>query len=282
MALTTRTYILKTDIHNKLNNLINYLKTLEKVAIAYSNGVDSTFLLDVAVEALGKENVLAITIASNLIPQNEVSEAVSFCKSKDINHIILNVDELSIEGFASNPPDRCYICKKNLFSKIIKTANECGITYVLEGSNIDDMGDYRPGLKAITELGIKSPLKDNNLSKADIRILSKMRLLQTASKPSYACLASRFVYGENITPEKLKMVEQAENFLISKGFSQMRVRIHGNSNYLARIEVPAEDIDKLLSSELRNEIESNFKNYGFSYVTIDIKGYRTGSMNEIL
>lgn len=277
-----RTYILKTDIHNKLNNLINYLKTLEKVAIAYSNGVDSTFLLDVAVEALGKENVLAITIASNLIPQNEVSEAVSFCKSKDINHIILNVDELSIEGFASNPPDRCYICKKNLFTKIIKTANEHGITYVLEGSNIDDMGDYRPGLKAITELGVKSPLKDNELSKADIRILSKMRLLQTASKPSYACLASRFVYDENITPEKLKMVEQAENFLISKGFSQMRVRIHGNSNYLARIEVPAEDIDKLLSLELRNEIESNFKNYGFSYVTIDIKGYRTGSMNEIL
>lgn len=266
----------------KLNNLKAYLLNLGKVAIAYSNGVDSTFLLDVALETLGKENVLAVTISSNLIPEAELQEAINYCKSKNANHVIINANELEIDGFKDNPPNRCYICKKDLFSKIIRTAKEHNISYVLEGSNMDDTGDYRPGMVAITELGVKSPLKENDLYKNEIRALSKERNLPTWKKPSFACLASRFVYGETITADKLKMVEKAESLLISLGFEQMRVRIHGNTNPLARIEVPEDHIHKLMDSKMRTLIFDEFKALGFSYITIDIKGYRTGSMNEVL
>ena len=186
---------------------------------------------------------------------------------------------MSVEGFSQNPPDRCYLCKKALFSNIQRLAAENNLACVVEGSNMDDNQDYRPGHRAIAELGIRSPLRDAGLTKAEIRELSREMGLPTWDKPSYACLASRFVYGETITPEKLSMVEQAEQLLMDHGFRQMRVRVHGN---LARIEVPMEDLDRIMEETLRQAVTARFRELGFSYVTLDLAGFRSGSMNETL
>jgi uncharacterized protein len=243
------------------------------LAVAFSNGVDSTFLLKVAHDELG-ENVLAITAASNLYPQHETDESKNFCEREKIRQIIFDVDELKIPDFENNPPNRCYLCKKNIFSEIKKIAAENRIFHVAEGSNMDDNDDYRPGLKAIAELEIKSPLREAALYKKEIRELSRKLNLPTADKPSFACLASRFVYGEKISAEKLSQVEQAEEFLREKNFKQYRVRIHQN---LARIEILPTEFEKILN--LREEIVKNFKNFGFDYISLDLQGYRTGSMN---
>ena len=262
----------------KLGLLKEYLASLESVAVAFSGGVDSTFLLKVAHDVLG-DKAIAVTISSSLIPERELEEAKKFCSENKIKQIICNVDELEIEGFKNNPPNRCYICKKHLFTKILSIAKENNIANVVEGSNVDDLGDYRPGLKAIEELEIKSPLRFAGLHKSEIRTLSKELGLNTWDKPSFACLASRFVYGEMISEEKLKTVEKSEELLMSLGFRQFRVRVHGK---LARIEILPEDFEKILQNEMREKIYDNLKNFGFSYVTLDLKGYRTGSMNETL
>ena len=183
------------------------------------------------------------------------------------------------ESYRHNSPDRCYFCKHGIFTEIKKIAAENGIEYVAEGSNMDDLGDYRPGLKAVEELSVKSPLREAGLTKQDIREISKALGLPTWSKPAYACLASRFVYGEEITEEKLRMLDQAEQFLIEHGFLEERVRIHGN---IARIEVPAKDIERLASEEIREAVYEKFKALGFMFVTIDMKGYKMGSMNATL
>ncbi|MFZ2396806.1 MAG: ATP-dependent sacrificial sulfur transferase LarE [Smithella sp.] len=248
------------------------------LAVAYSGGVDSTFLLKVAHDVL-QDRVIAVTARSSIHPQREFKEAAEFARSAGIKHIIIQSEELEIEGFTDNPPHRCYLCKYELFSKIKEVAGKHGIKHIAEGSNIDDLGDYRPGMKAIKELGIISPLKDAGLGKDVIRKLSKQMRLPTWDKQSFACLASRFPYGEKITQEKLAMVDRAEQCLLSFGFKQVRVRHHGDT---ARIEVAEAERPKFFDLELMDNVYKQFREIGFAYTALDLQGYRTGSMNEVI
>ena len=262
------------ELTKKYETLKEYLNSLESVAVAFSSGVDSTFLLKVARDTLG-DNAVAVTARSCSFPERELNEAIAFCKSEGIRHFIVDSEELDIENFSNNPPNRCYLCKRELFEKIGKIAKKEGIKNVIEGSNLDDNGDYRPGLQAVAELGVKSPLRFADMTKSDIRRLSKQLGLPTWNKQSFACLSSRFVYGEKISREKLSMVDKAEQLLLDLGFHQVRVRIHGN---IARIEVEPEEFEKVLQN--RTEIAKKFRQYGFQYVSLDLLGYRMGSMNE--
>lgn len=264
---------------NKLERLKSYIRELGNVAIAFSSGVDSTFLLKVAHDELG-EKCIAITGSSESFPQREKDEARIFCQKEGIKQIVFEPHEIELEEYARNPENRCYICKKVLFGKMKDLAMQNGAKYLLEGSNMDDLGDYRPGLKAIEELEIISPLRECGLTKAEIREYSREMDLPTWDKPSFACLASRFVYGERITADKLRMVDKAEELLFSMGFKQFRVRIHGTN--MARIEVIPEDIKVVASDSVREKIYREFKQIGFNYITLDLMGYRTGSMNETI
>ena len=265
-------------LHEKNERLKQILLGCSSIAVAFSGGVDSAFLLQTAHGVLGG-NVLAITAAPVFVPQRELEEAKAFCRDRGIPHIIIPAEGLNINAIRHNPPDRCYHCKKMIFGKIREVAAGNGIQCIAEGSNMDDTGDYRPGMKAIRELSVISPLLEAGLSKADIRTLSKELGLPTWNKASFACLASRFVYGEAITDEKLSAVDQAEQLLMDLGFRQFRVRIHGT---LARIELLPEDIDRAAERETREYLSAKLRQFGFSYVTLDLAGYRTGSMNEML
>ena len=265
------------SVKEKEKALEDYLLSLGSVAVAFSSGVDSTFLLKKAKQVLG-DKAIAVTAMSCSFPKRELNEAVEFCKKENIRHILVESEELQIEGFSHNPKNRCYLCKKELFEKMIQVAKEQGVDYIVEGSNMDDNGDYRPGLQAIAELDVKSPLRFAKLTKDDIRELSKELDLPTWDKQSFACLSSRFVYGETITEEKLGMVDKAEQLLLDLGLRQVRVRIHGED--LARIEVDPSEIEKLAAEEIRSKLVSEFKKYGFTYITLDLQGYRTGSMNN--
>jgi len=265
-------------LHEKKLKLEKYLSELGSIAIAFSSGVDSTFLLKVAKDVLGS-NVIAITAKSCSFPERELREAQAFCAEEGIEHIIIESEELSIEGFRQNPKNRCYLCKHELFTKISEVAAAHGIQYIAEGSNMDDNGDYRPGLQAVAELGVKSPLRFAELTKDEIRALSKEMGLRTWNKQSFACLSSRFVYGETINEEKLGMVDKAEQLLLDLGFHQVRVRIHGN---IARIEILSEEFESLIRDDIRNKVTETLKKLGFSYITMDLIGYRTGSMNETM
>lgn len=251
---------------------------MDSLAVAFSAGVDSTFLLKTAKDVLGCR-VLAVTVRSCLFPRRESEEAEMFCHREGIRQVFVDADPLAINGFADNPENRCYLCKRNLFEQIFRKAEENGIQNVADGSNLDDGGDYRPGLQAVEELGIKSPLREVQLTKEEIRFLSREMGLPTWEKPSFACLASRFVYREMITADKLEMVEQAEQLLFDLGFSQVRVRIHGS---MARIEVLPEQFSRLAEETVRVCVVRELKKMGFTYVTMDLVGYRSGSMNEYI
>lgn len=266
------------DINEKFEKLKNYLSSLESVVVAFSSGVDSTFLLKTAHDVLG-DKVIAVTAESCSFPKRELNEAKLFSQKEGIKHIVVESEELEIDGFCKNPVNRCYLCKKELFEKITEIAKENNIKNIVEVSNIDDNGDYRPGLQAVSELNIKSPLHYAELNKNEIRELSKKLELNTWDKQSFACLSSRFVYGEEITKEKLSMVDKAEQLLLDLGFHQLRVRIHGT---IARIEVLPDEFPKLIEEKNRLKIVTEFEKYGFTYISMDLKGYRTGSMNETL
>lgn len=266
----------KDRLERKYGQLKDRIASEGKAAVAFSGGVDSVFLLYAAKEALG-EQVLALTVSLHAVPKKELEEAASFCITYNIRHRIEKVDEFGIKGFADNPPDRCYLCKKTLFTKMLAIAKEEGVPVLMEGSNLDDQGDYRPGLRALQELKIQSPLKDAGFTKAEIREMSRRLGLPAWEKPSMACLASRFVYGEKITPEKMEMVEEAEACLTALGFIQRRVRMHGN---LARIELLQEDIPRIMEENRYRQVRSRLTELGFSYVTLDLEGFQSGSMNK--
>ena len=265
-----------TDKKNqKYESLKNYIKDKGKVCIAFSGGVDSAFLLKVSKDVLDRD-VLAITVDTDAFPKSELSESIYFCKEYDIKHIVVPFDVLSVDEFKHNRIDRCYFCKKQIFGLIKDEAKKYGIDTVFDGSNYEDKGVYRPGLKAKEELGIISPLMDFEMSKDEIRYFSKKLGLKTYDKPSISCLATRFEYDCEISKDKLEMVSNAEDILKDLGFKQVRVRVHES---IARIEIYPSDFSKILNDDIRYAITTKLKNLGFMYVTLDLSGFKSGSMD---
>ena len=264
------------EVHRKKQALLDNLRSLDSLIVAFSGGVDSTYLLAAAHEALGKK-VLAVTAHSIIYPSSEVEEAVAFTKSRGIEHVLIASEASQLPEFIANPPERCYFCKKYLFERLREIAGQRGIRWIAHAANMDDFDDFRPGWKAAVEMGGIAPLVDARLTKEEIRSLSREMGLPTWDKPSMACLASRVPYGEPITETKLRMIGAAEKEIASHGFTQYRVRHHGP---VARIELKASDMNKIMEPETRDRIVARLKELGFLYVTLDLEGYVTGSMNR--
>ena len=264
------------NTNGKLERLKSTIRELDSAIVAFSGGVDSSLVARLCYDVLG-DKALAVTARSETYPHYELENAKKVAREMGITHLIRDTKELDIPGFSSNPPNRCYFCKSELFERLKGLAQEEGYKHVLDGANADDSQDYRPGSQAASELGVRSPLKEVGLSKEEVRSLSKALGLSTWDKPSYACMSSRFPYGQEITTGKLQMVSLAEDFLRSLGLRQFRLRHH---NGIARLEVAQEEIP--LAIEKRGEIVKKCKELGYTYVTLDLQGYRTGSMNEVL
>jgi len=271
--------VMNSELKAKTEKLKGIFQSMGRVLVAYSGGVDSTLLLKVAKDTLGDENVIAVTALSPLYPERELMGAERVAQEMGVRHLLIESNELEIPGFSKNPPNRCYYCKRELFGELVNLAKKESISSVVEGSTLDDEKDHRPGKKAVHELGVRSPLKEARFTKTDVRELSKILGLPTWDKPSFACLASRFPYGEEITPEGLRMVNEAEDFLFGLGFKQVRVRHYQN---LARIEILQEEMGRLMEGSLREGVVSTLKKIGYQYVTLDLQGFRSGSMNEVL
>ncbi|OGP77670.1 MAG: TIGR00268 family protein [Deltaproteobacteria bacterium RBG_16_49_23] len=270
---------MNSELKTKIEKLKEIFQSMGKVLVAFSGGVDSTFLLKMARDTLGAENVLAVTALSPLYPERELKGAEKMAREIGVNHRLIESNELEIDGFSKNPPDRCYLCKRELFGELKTVARKENISSIVEGSTVDDEKDYRPGKKAVRELGIRSPLAEASFSKKDVREASKKLGLPTWDKPSFACLASRFPYREEITADGLKRVNEAEDFLIGLGFKQVRVRHYQD---LARIEIFKEEFGRLLDEEIRERVVAHLKKIGYHYITLDLQGFRSGSMNEVL
>jgi uncharacterized protein len=266
-----------TSLADRERLLESILRAAESVVLGYSGGVDSTLLLRKALDVLGPANVLAVTAASATYDAEEVDEALRLAEQLGAPHERLRSTELEDEGFLLNPPERCYYCKSDLYGDLVALASARGFRSVIDGSHAEDALDFRPGLKALDERGVLSPLKEAGFTKADIRELSRRLELPTADKPANACLASRFPYGESITAEKLSRVGRAERIVREAGFDVVRVRHHGD---VARIEVPPADRARLLAAA--GEIAPRIKALGYVWVACDLEGYRSGSMNEAL
>jgi uncharacterized protein len=266
------------SLSEKLQSLREILSGLRSVLIAFSGGVDSTLLLKVASEEL-KERIVAVTADSETLPRAELSDAKAIASSLGVRHVIIRTNEMCDPDFVSNPPDRCFHCKKVLFHRLSELARQFDLEHLIEGSNYSDLTDYRPGMKAVRQFDVRSPLMEAGLTKADIRVLSKEFGLPTWDKPASPCLASRIPYGSEITRDKLNRIEQAEQYLHSLGFKTLRIRDHGT---IARIEVPEGAIHMLFRGNKPAEISVRFRQLGYRYVAVDLQGYRTGSMNESL
>ncbi|MBN2055768.1 ATP-dependent sacrificial sulfur transferase LarE [bacterium] len=265
-------------IKTKYRHLLAALQQLQSVLVAFSGGVDSTLLLFAAREALGA-SAMAVTIRSPLVPEQEIEEACRLAQVMDARHLVLEVDQLADEGIRSNRADRCYLCKRMMFKRIQAEAGTLGCQHVLEGSNLDDLGDYRPGLTAVREQGILSPFIQAGMNKSDIRGLARIFDLPNWDRPAQACLASRLPYGHRITPGRLARIQRAEESMHRLGFKVCRVRVHGR---LARLELPPDELPRALETSAREAIISALKRCGFSFVSLDLEGYRTGSMTATL
>ena len=261
----------------KFSRLLSLLKDAGSAVLAFSGGVDSSFLL----RAMKRSGIrlLAVTGYSEAVPENAVRQAVSFAEQEGIDHILIPTGEMQDELFVSNPPDRCFFCKQDLYQKLREIAEAENYCYICDGSNADDVHDYRPGRKAASLMGVRSPLAESGLSKQDIRLLSRALGLETWDMPASPCLASRFPYGQRITPELLKRVENAEEFLKTLGMTTVRVRVHGDT---ARIEMPEQDMSRLLESEFRHRVTAALRSLGFSFISLDLEGFSSGSMNRSL
>lgn len=264
------------DVQQKKRELYDILSTMDEVIVAFSAGIDSTFVLACAHEVLG-DKVLAVTAASETFPERELQEAVELAKQLGVRHEIIEIKEMENPNFVANNPDRCYHCKAGLYSRLTDLAKERGIRYVLDGANMDDLGDYRPGRQAAKDYSIRSILQEAEFFKEELREVAREMGLPNWNKPSFACLSSRIPYGNLITLEKVGQLDRGEDKLRRLGFKQIRVRHHDN---IARVEVLRDELDRAV--EYADEITEILKAEGFTYVTLDLQGYRSGSMNETL